>query len=473
MQFSEELVYSKTISAHGNYKYLRVVPIGSSGQSPQLSVSSTTQTQFELPNNVINLSLCKLCFDLPIPLQGAATTFNNIYANALSLIDRITLTSRSGVILADIPNTHIFGSLISNVNTKYTDLLTRNYGATQLSAGATSNNTAAQNTISLGGSITASQMNPINDIVRSNGTLNYQISAAGVSATALTALAYTPTIEPLNLFTAPALAQANCMSYQINLSAFKDTIMELNKNIYFDNNLVLTINWNSAIKMGFTTTAIVTANTLTGFAAFTVAPTINNLFLYTACETDPTCISQLVSSVSNGEFSLLVPFVQHQKYVTGSATTASMQQRINSSYGQTLLRTYFGIYPATETDITTYTHNDSFVVSYNTYMDGLKLQDFTLQSNDATHWLANERNFKDSCMMSLPQYKSNFVHIDNWCGASVCNNDDSILNGISLDSDRTWSVTVNTNAVAASYRFYLYFTCQKRLVISKGSLHLV
>ena len=29
MQFSEELVYSKSISAHGNYKYLSVVPIGS------------------------------------------------------------------------------------------------------------------------------------------------------------------------------------------------------------------------------------------------------------------------------------------------------------------------------------------------------------------------------------------------------------------------------------------------------------
>ena len=62
--YSEELVYSKGIMAHGNYKYLRIVPLGYSGQNPQLSLTSTTQTQFELPNNVINLSLCKLCFDL-------------------------------------------------------------------------------------------------------------------------------------------------------------------------------------------------------------------------------------------------------------------------------------------------------------------------------------------------------------------------------------------------------------------------
>ena len=57
--FSEELVYSKGISAHGNYKYLRIVPIGSGGQGPTLSLTSTVQTQFEFPNNVLNLSKSK------------------------------------------------------------------------------------------------------------------------------------------------------------------------------------------------------------------------------------------------------------------------------------------------------------------------------------------------------------------------------------------------------------------------------
>ena len=71
MHFSEELVYSKSISAHGNYKYLRVVPIGSGGQNPILSLTSTTQTQFELPNNVLNLSKSKLCFDVNIVANAA------------------------------------------------------------------------------------------------------------------------------------------------------------------------------------------------------------------------------------------------------------------------------------------------------------------------------------------------------------------------------------------------------------------
>ena len=48
-----------------------------------------------------------------------------LYGNALSLIDRITLTSRSGVILADIPYCSNFGNLVSAINTKSDDLLKR------------------------------------------------------------------------------------------------------------------------------------------------------------------------------------------------------------------------------------------------------------------------------------------------------------------------------------------------------------
>ena len=121
---SEEISYGKSVSAHGNYKYLRITPIGSSAQNPILSITSTVQTQFELPNNVLNLSRSKLCFDFQIA-QASANNFNMLYGNALSLIDRITLTSRSGVILADIPYCSHFGNLVSAINTKSDDLMRR------------------------------------------------------------------------------------------------------------------------------------------------------------------------------------------------------------------------------------------------------------------------------------------------------------------------------------------------------------
>ena len=210
--FSEELVYSKGISSHGNYKYLRIVPIGS-GQNPILSVSSTTQTQFELPNNVLNLSRSKLCFDLLVPLQFSLTKFSNIYGNALSLIDRITLTSRTGVILCDIPNTHIFGNLVSPVNTKLPDLLSRNTlggGITMAQAAAVTADTSATAAATLAANVSVlglSPIAPVNDITRCGGLLNQQTSAGTYSANA-----YTPYTEVTNMYLAPIVAASKAIS---------------------------------------------------------------------------------------------------------------------------------------------------------------------------------------------------------------------------------------------------------------------
>ena len=66
IKFSGEVDYSKRSAAYGSYKYLRVVPIGQ-GQAPALQLGSTVMTQFELPNNVMNLSKSKLVFDIEIP----------------------------------------------------------------------------------------------------------------------------------------------------------------------------------------------------------------------------------------------------------------------------------------------------------------------------------------------------------------------------------------------------------------------
>ena len=115
--------------------------------------------------------------------------------------------------LADIPNCHIFGNMVSAVNTKLSDIISR-----------TPINTAS---MTMGGSANVatalglSQLTPVTDIVRCNGSANYQVAAAGV-------LAFTPNTEPVVFYTSTANTN-NSLTYQMELSAFKDTIMELNK----------------------------------------------------------------------------------------------------------------------------------------------------------------------------------------------------------------------------------------------------
>ena len=98
-------------------------------------------------------------------------------------------------------------------------------------AGSTTDHaTAGQDAASQASALVASQLTPVSDLIRCNGTNNFKISAKiDLDAALLVGPALTPYIEPVSLFIAPALAQYNAISYQINLSAFKDTRMELNK----------------------------------------------------------------------------------------------------------------------------------------------------------------------------------------------------------------------------------------------------
>ena len=121
--YNSEITYAHKMAAHASYKFLKIVPTGSIGQSPVLSLTSTTQTQFELPNNVLNLARSQLSFDIKYAAPaGAGYVASWASGNALSLIDRITLTSRSGTILADIPNCGVFGSIVSQIKTSMIEL---------------------------------------------------------------------------------------------------------------------------------------------------------------------------------------------------------------------------------------------------------------------------------------------------------------------------------------------------------------
>ena len=348
IKFSGEVDYSKRSAAYGSYKYLRVVPIGQ-GQAPALQLGSTVMTQFELPNNVMNLSKSKLVFDLTLPTAsytvGTApvnvTNSNWLYANALTLIDRITLSSRAGTILADIHNCGIFGNIVSAACTKASDL------ATKTSFNLTGTLPATQ---------AAALLKPVGDLVKCNALVNFQVNQSGAPMDPATGTclgtAYVPYLEPLEVFSTPN--SQSIIAYQINLDAFKHTLLELNEDIYFGDNLVLTITWQQATKYTFISGATdapiavriavpagnagVNAGAPIGTHVPINPPVMNNLSLFVACETNVDIVAGLIQKVNTEGFSLNVPFTYCQKLITPNSTSTAIQQRINSTYGSHLLR---------------------------------------------------------------------------------------------------------------------------------------
>ena len=119
-EFNETINYSKKASMHSSYRWMKLTPVGGSGTSATLSTSSTTIVNFEIPNNIVNLSASKLCFDM---LLSAAASTHCVDALSLSLFDRISLSTRSGVILANCDNMGQFTHLITKLKTKSRELL--------------------------------------------------------------------------------------------------------------------------------------------------------------------------------------------------------------------------------------------------------------------------------------------------------------------------------------------------------------
>ena len=125
---------------------------------------------------------------------------------------------------------------------------------------------------------------------------------------------------------------------------------------------------------------------------------MNNLSLFVACETNADIVAGLIQKVNSEGFTLNVPFTYCQKLITPNTTSTAIQQRINRTYGSHLLRCYTAVYDQLEADITMFNHPDRNIIDYNSFMDGLRLQDYTIKVSDSTHWLTNERNFQGSCI---------------------------------------------------------------------------
>ena len=564
---SQTIDYTKKQYMHSSYRWMKLTPVGGSGQSATLSTTSSTIVNFEIPNNVINLAQSKLVFDMVIPVAGVGSAVC-VDALGFSLFDRITLSTRSGVVLANCDNMGQFTHLISKLKTKLSDLsdnssaggfipFPNKTGATVITNLATYPNLTHANATEAVG-----KLRPFTDICRSNA-LPSSLAVRGLvvagTAQAQVVPIYsnnnirldgsyitTPLYEPLsfitsNLNTTATIALAN--SYQLPLGSIKDTLLEINKSLYFGDNLILSLSFNPATKFSWvvtrtadpsvstTSTNLITAAVVipaapaTAFSEFsptnaavatTLQPALSNLALYVSVETDPIITSQLINKVNTEGFSMTVPYVYCTKTpISVSALTAggadafktssfAMQQRITRGYGQRLLRCYSAIFgnetiaagnqaagtgtlPKTvsgdiaclQTQTVGFTinqHNDTALSAYNTSLDGIRLQDFTLSGEDATHYLVNEPYLRGSCILNVEQYKNQCMHIDSWTGNPICQEDDTVDNGISLDADKTYGVTyttLNNITSSSSFQHYLFFVVQRSLMIKGNQIMLV
>ena len=365
-----------------------------------------------------------------------------------------------------------FSSLVTPYRTKMTDLLQRSLGGGV--AGGTSNTVSTTNNTAYA---TDGQQSPIQGLQVGNNATSSNYRPDGT----ISADNY---VEQRHLFqgtvgvaynaVGPVL-QAGFMvlSYQLNLSNIVHSIAELDRDLFFGENLLLSLTFAPTNKFSWTATA---ANApTTGTAQMLFAPSIVNLSLYLSIETNQEVASALMNKVHSPEgFSIHVPFVYSQKYASTVGTTSSIFQRFNRGHGSRILRFYYGCFNNSETLNATLDHSNvacGKITSYYTTINNMRCQEFPVDCALGLDWLVNNDDIEHSSMMSINQFKYQFSHLENYSGQRPCESDDTIITGLSLDQEKTYGVYTTTQSLALNH--WLFTVIQRELRIGGGQIMFV
>jgi len=467
LTFAPQVEYVKKILLNPSYRISKLIPL--TGQGLTLGVSSTMNTQFELQTNVMNLARSRLAFDITIPYAGAGV-YNWCLADPLALFDRIQLYTRSGVSLIDIQGVNNFSSLVTPYKTKLQDLLQRSLGGTQI-------NGLVSTTIN---SVVATDSNqvPIQGLQACNGAMavNFRPDGTG-SADSF--------VEQRHLFQSvvgvayalgpPVVPQTGGMtlSYQMNLSNLIHSLAEIDQDLYFGENLILSLTYAPCQKFTWASAVLnQPANTPTAPLTGSV---ITNLSLYLSIETNLEVANALIAKTHSPEgFSIHVPFVYSQKYASTAGSSSSIFQRFNRGHGSRILRFYYGLFNTAETLNSTLDHSNvgnGKILNYYSTMNNLRCQEFPVDCTQSLDWLVNSDDIDHSSVLSVNQFKYQFCHMENYSGQRPCECHDTTITGLDLSQEKTYGVYVNT--VAHAFNHWLFTVIQRELRIGGGQIMFV
>lgn len=429
---AEELDYSKLENAAPNYRMFRLLP-QSGGQTVVISPTATQEVLFELPTNVFNLAQSVLT--LTYSVAANAGFFQSIFADTMPFITQIELYPRSGQYLGQIFDLPNYLKIVNKAETPLSQLVT---------------------------------MDAMNNFSPSNlpATLNYRPTVnAAVSNGEIN------NTEPLYVKTG-ALGGILSGQIQFPLGLIKNSIFSYNKNLAFNDVIVLRILFGSGNKAGFQSTS--NTNLTTGATAISTAITLSNITLYNAVEQDADIIAQMKAKVQGG-YSVIIPYINRLKVNANPPCTVTY--RLNASHGITLKRVYTMPFNNVETSnlaIDCDNTNGSKISSFYTALNGARMQEINLSclAGDYQDWLYQQSKYYYSVIQGRNMFQFNWHWLEVFDGKKPAIKDfknrdeDNITSGIVLSNTETRYDLNVLNGVAAPLNFYMYALCQKVMSVS-------
>lgn len=417
------------------YRYRKLNQING-GSTLNLS-TSTTLSQFNIPNSVYNFSRSYLQFDVSEVKQ---TTYSSFYVDSAPL-NSIRLQSSRGEILVDIQNSQVYSrisSLFKSVdNCKYgvssAALLQNATNQANLGNIAYTSRTTANLSVNL-----ASDSQVVDDNAGTSSTISALTTAQGF-------------IKIQHLVTS-ALDTAQAFRYKIDLDSIcSGTIMGVDKDLFLNDNLLLTLYFQPYNQWGFKS-AVDGATPL----ILTAAPVVTNFNLYLAEQMNVNLIENYRSAVNSG-VKMVVPYVQANQLSTPAAAGyVSMSSNLSSGMGLKLKRIItIPINSTNSLNKTSDVYNIGSVKwsQIQSSFNSRPIQDQFLTIDDSTLYNYHSSKLNDTLINSEDTYLENCFFLDDFSNSdsvSDYKHNDMELSGLDMGmNNNVYTVQIYQNATAS------------------------
>ena len=263
-----------------------------------------------------------------------------------------------------------------------------------------------------------------------------------------------------------ALATAISYKFRIELSQIKNTIADLDKDVYFRGEIIYArITWASLSQVGCQAG---TANTLANQAATAAIP-ITNLNMYLAVEKNEVLANQVKQQVMSKGLNILIDYVHaHNQNLTGSSQ--SLSQRYSRAHGRTLRKIYSIPYVGSHTQLSNY-YNHHFsqlnetIVNMYTMLNNERLQQWNMVSANGDEYMVMKDILKGSVIQTRDQFLAYYFFVDTFDNLRLHEREPNVLSGLSLDQEQKYDVLATLDAGAAARNWYCFAVCQRMLMI--------
>lgn len=493
-----QLNFSVTDNMVPRYRYAKIPLNNLASGSVPFNSTSQTLVEIKIPaSTCFNLSKSFLTYQFTIP-SGADGNYAAVHESGLDF-QQVFFGSGSGLGIVDMTYCNRYKKAVQNLrstmeqdfNGGFCDQMTQFYPSRQ--PGAT--NVYPQ---SIDG-ITA-------------GVLN----ASPINYTDAQQLLFSPQVSVLANQTGIAAGSLQ-VTRQIPLSVFKDTFMEMDKDVVFGSDMYLRL-WTAAIQQICFYTPN-RANPHIGAVAFNqTAFSAQNMYLQLALEENIDIRNSLLMSLAKGSIKMDIPYTYCYRF-SSTTSTANLSLTLTKNYGKSLNRILFVPFNGNEFSNYSYDHcnwNGSKVSQLQSTLNGRPLQDSIIQCYNpnvapvivggvnytttnfsqagtfgnvvdfAGDWRQIREFAKGSCLQSYPHYAANWLWQDAWGLPPLVDEKNSgrpwyqNSEGLSLldSGDLVYSIqascpavgTALTNVNALGLVLYLFCTFNRSLTIQSDGI---